>query len=115
MKDLRQDADAGRLLTTALTSGKPLAIVCHALVAMMANRRNSLSPFADYRITAYTNAHNLFTRQNMDTKLEVVVVPVTDVDRAKDPYTATSRRLDATTTAIPPWGRPGPCGKGAPA
>jgi len=55
MEDLWQDADSGRLLIAAHTSGKPLAIVCHAPVAMMATRRNGVSPFAGYRVTAYTN------------------------------------------------------------
>jgi putative intracellular protease/amidase len=55
MEDLWQDADSGRLLSAALASGKPLAIVCHAPVAMMATRRNGVSPFAGYHVTAYTN------------------------------------------------------------
>ena len=55
MEDLWQDADSGRLLTAALASGKPLAIVCHAPVAMMASRRDGVSPFAGYRVTAFTN------------------------------------------------------------
>ncbi|CAM3166634.1 type 1 glutamine amidotransferase domain-containing protein [Mycobacterium colombiense] len=55
MEDLWQDADSGRLLIAALASGKPLAIVCHAPVALMATRRNGASPFAGYRVTAYTN------------------------------------------------------------
>jgi putative intracellular protease/amidase len=55
MEDLWRDADSGRLLITALASGKPLAIVCHAPVAMLATRRKGASPFAGYRVTAYTN------------------------------------------------------------
>ena len=55
MEDLWEDADSGRLLIAALASGKPLAIVCHAPVAMMATRRNDASPFAGYRVTAFTN------------------------------------------------------------
>ncbi|MEV0347213.1 type 1 glutamine amidotransferase domain-containing protein [Nonomuraea sp. NPDC050680] len=55
MEDLCVDADAGRLLTTALASGKPLAIVCHAPAAMLATRIHGVSPFAGYRITAFTN------------------------------------------------------------
>lgn len=55
MQDLWEDADSGRLLIAALASGKPLAIVCHAPVAMMATRRNGVSPFAGYRVTAFTN------------------------------------------------------------
>jgi putative intracellular protease/amidase len=46
MEDLWQDADSGRLLIAALASGKPLAIVCHAPVAIMATRRKGESAFA---------------------------------------------------------------------
>src|SRR5690242_21186481 len=55
MEDLWEDADSGRLLIAALASGKPLAIVCHAPVAMMATRRNGTSPFAGYRVKAFNN------------------------------------------------------------
>ncbi|WP_405784501.1 type 1 glutamine amidotransferase domain-containing protein [Streptomyces sp. NBC_01378] len=55
MEDLCIDADAGRLLTAALASGKPLAIVCHAPAAMLATRIHGVSPFAGYRVTAFTN------------------------------------------------------------
>jgi putative intracellular protease/amidase len=55
MEDLWRDADSGRLLIDALASGKPLAIVCHAPVAILATRRGGVSPFAGYRVTAYTN------------------------------------------------------------
>jgi putative intracellular protease/amidase len=55
MEDLSVDPDAGRLLTAALASGKPLAIVCHAPAAMLATRIHGVSPFARYRITAFTN------------------------------------------------------------
>src|ERR1700749_2272773 len=50
MEDLWRDADSGRLLLAALASGKPLAIVCHAPVAILATRRNGATPFSDYRI-----------------------------------------------------------------
>jgi putative intracellular protease/amidase len=55
MQDLWEDPDSGRLLTAALASGKPLAIVCHAPVAILATRLHGVSPFAGYRVTAYTN------------------------------------------------------------
>ncbi|MFB6674854.1 type 1 glutamine amidotransferase domain-containing protein [Streptomyces sp. NPDC056390] len=55
MEDLCIDADAGRLLTAALASGKPLAIVCHAPAGMLATRIHGVSPFAGYRVTAFTN------------------------------------------------------------
>jgi catechol 2,3-dioxygenase-like lactoylglutathione lyase family enzyme len=49
----------------------------------------------------------------MDMKLEVVVVPVSDVDRAKDFYQALGWRLDADFVAAPDFRviqmtRPGP-------
>jgi len=34
-------------------------------------------------------------RETIDVKLEVVVIPVSDVDRAKDRYSSLDRRLDA--------------------
>jgi putative intracellular protease/amidase len=55
MQDLAFDADAGRLLTAALASGKPLAIVCHAPAAMLATRIHGTSPFKGYRVTCFTN------------------------------------------------------------
>ncbi|MEU6787782.1 type 1 glutamine amidotransferase domain-containing protein [Nonomuraea angiospora] len=55
MEDLCVDAHAGRLLTEALASGKPLAVVCHAPAAMLATRIRGVSPFAGYRVTAFTN------------------------------------------------------------
>lgn len=55
MQDLAFDADAGRLLTAQLASGKPLAIVCHAPAAMLSTRIHGVSPFKGYRVTCFTN------------------------------------------------------------
>ncbi|MFF3892463.1 type 1 glutamine amidotransferase domain-containing protein [Streptomyces sp. NPDC001812] len=55
MQDLSVDADAGRILTEQLASGKPLAIVCHAPAAMLATRIHGESPFKGYRVTGFTN------------------------------------------------------------
>jgi putative intracellular protease/amidase len=55
MSDLAFDADAGRLLTAQLASGKPLAIVCHGPAALLATRIHGVSPFKGYRITCFTN------------------------------------------------------------
>ena len=55
MEDLWRDADSGRLLIAALASGKPLAIVCHAPAAILATRHNGTTPFAGYRVSAFTN------------------------------------------------------------
>jgi putative intracellular protease/amidase len=57
MEDLAADAGSGRLLTAALDSGKPLAVLCHAPAALLAARRGDGSwPFAGYRMTGFTNA-----------------------------------------------------------
>jgi len=55
MSDLALDADAGRILTAQLASGRPLAIVCHAPAAMLATRIHGESPFKGYRVTGFTN------------------------------------------------------------
>ena len=56
MEDLSEDADSGRLLTAALASGKPLAVVCHGPAALLAAREaDGTSSFAGYRIAAFTN------------------------------------------------------------
>ena len=57
MEDLAVNADSGRLLTAALDSGKPLAVVCHAPAALLAAQRpDGTSAFAGYRLTGFTNA-----------------------------------------------------------
>ncbi|MCI3221333.1 type 1 glutamine amidotransferase domain-containing protein [Streptomyces sp. NP-1717] len=55
MADLAFDADAGRLLTAQLASGRPLAIVCHAPAAMLATRIHGESPFKGRKVTGFTN------------------------------------------------------------
>jgi putative intracellular protease/amidase len=55
MSDLAFDADAGRLLTAQLASGKPLAIVCHGPAAMLSTRIHGVSPFKGYHVTCFTN------------------------------------------------------------
>jgi putative intracellular protease/amidase len=55
MADLSLDADAGRILTGQLASGKPLAIVCHGPSAMLSTRIHGVSPFKGYRVTCFTN------------------------------------------------------------
>ncbi|MEU1081671.1 type 1 glutamine amidotransferase domain-containing protein [Streptomyces sp. NPDC005908] len=55
MSDLWEDADAGRILTAQLASGKPLAIVCHAPAALLSTRIHGESPFKGYRVTGFTN------------------------------------------------------------
>ncbi|OBF49012.1 thiamine biosynthesis protein ThiJ [Mycobacterium sp. 852002-53434_SCH5985345] len=98
MEDLWQDADSGRLLTAALASGKPLAIVCHAPVALMATRRNGASPFAGYQVTAYTNdeedAVGLREKARWTAEDELVKLGV-DFSRGEvwKPYTVKDRNL----------------------
>jgi putative intracellular protease/amidase len=55
MQDLAVDADAGRILTEQLASGRPLAIVCHAPASMLATRIHGESPFKGYRVTGFSN------------------------------------------------------------
>ena len=98
MEDLWQDADSGRLLIAALASGKPLAIVCHAPVAMMATRRNGVSPFAGYKVTAFTNdeedAVGLREKARWTAEDELVKMGV-DFSRGEmwKPYTVVDRNL----------------------
>lgn len=57
MEDLAVDADSGRLLTSALGSGKPLAVVCHAPAALLAaTGADGSNAFAGYALTGFTNA-----------------------------------------------------------
>lgn len=57
MEDLAVSATSGKLLTDALDSGKPLAVVCHAPAALLAaERADGSNPFAGYRLTAFSNA-----------------------------------------------------------
>jgi len=98
MEDLWQDADSGRLLTAALASGKPLAIVCHAPVAIMATRKRGVSPFSGYRMTAYTNdeedAVGLRAQARWTAEDELVKMGV-DYSRGEiwKPYTVRDRNL----------------------
>jgi putative intracellular protease/amidase len=98
MEDLWRDADSGRLLTSALASEKPLAIVCHAPVALLATRRNSGSPFAGYRVTAYTNdeedAVGLRAKAPFTVEDELVAMGVDFVrGEAWKPFTVVDRNL----------------------
>ncbi|MGY1960778.1 hypothetical protein [Nocardia gipuzkoensis] len=57
MEDLAVDADSGRLLTAALASGKPLAVVRHAPAALLAaTADDGANSFAGYTLTGFTNA-----------------------------------------------------------
>ncbi|CAL9347381.1 type 1 glutamine amidotransferase domain-containing protein [Streptomyces sp. Tu 3180] len=57
MEDLAVNPDSGRLLTGALESGKPLAVVCHGPAALLAAvRDDGTNAFAGYEVAAFTNA-----------------------------------------------------------
>jgi putative intracellular protease/amidase len=98
MEDLCLDADAGRLLTAALASGKPLAIVCHAPAAMLATRIHGKSPFVGYRVTAFTNeeeeAVGLAQRARWTVESELIEMGV-DFTKGEmwKPYTVVDRNL----------------------
>jgi putative intracellular protease/amidase len=98
MEDLWADADAGRLLTAALASGRPLAVVCHAPAAMLATRLRGVSPFAGYRVTAFTNeeenAVGLASRARwlLEDALKELGVDFTRGESWK-PYTTVDRNL----------------------
>ncbi|MET7425210.1 type 1 glutamine amidotransferase domain-containing protein [Dactylosporangium sp. NPDC005555] len=98
MEDLWQDADSGRLLAAALAGGRPLAVVCHAPVAMLATRRDGVSPFAGYRVTAYTNdeeaAVGLADKARWLAEDELVAMGVRfSRGEAWKPYTVVDRNL----------------------
>jgi putative intracellular protease/amidase len=57
MEDLSVDAASAKLLASALDSGRPLGVVCHAPAALLATQDDQgASPFAGYRVTGFTNA-----------------------------------------------------------
>ncbi|MER5984622.1 type 1 glutamine amidotransferase domain-containing protein [Streptomyces sp. NPDC001787] len=57
MEDLAVSAASGRLLTSALKSGKPLGVVCHGPAALLAaDGPDGTNAFAGYRLTGFTNA-----------------------------------------------------------
>ncbi len=63
MEDLAEDADSGRILTTVLESGRPLALLCHAPAATLAARRQDGTwPFEGYRMTALSNTEERLNR-----------------------------------------------------
>lgn len=56
MEDLAVDATSGALLSAALDSGKPLAVVCHAPAALLAaTKADGSNAFAGYALTGFTN------------------------------------------------------------
>ncbi|WP_128432738.1 type 1 glutamine amidotransferase domain-containing protein [Streptomyces cyaneus] len=57
MEDLAVDPTSGKLLVDALSSGKPLGVVCHAPAALLAaTAADGGNAFAGYRLTGFSNA-----------------------------------------------------------
>ncbi|WP_338768232.1 type 1 glutamine amidotransferase domain-containing protein [Nocardia vulneris] len=57
MEDLAVNRESGELLTAALRSGKPLAVVCHGPAALLAaTNADGANAFAGYTLTGFTNA-----------------------------------------------------------
>jgi putative intracellular protease/amidase len=98
MEDLWENPDAGRLLTAALASGKPLAVVCHAPAALLSTRIHGVSPFAGYQVTAFTNdeedAVGLASQARwlLEDELKVLGVEFTRGEMWK-PFTVVDRNL----------------------
>ncbi|MFF4150480.1 type 1 glutamine amidotransferase domain-containing protein [Streptomyces sp. NPDC001651] len=59
MEDLAADAASGDLLTRALRSGKPLGVVCHGPVALLAATGDGGNAFAGYRVAGFTNEEEI--------------------------------------------------------
>ncbi|NUS23337.1 MAG: type 1 glutamine amidotransferase domain-containing protein [Streptomyces sp.] len=57
MEDLAVDADAGRILTQVVESGRPVGVVCHGPAALLAAvKEDGTNAYAGYRVTAFSNA-----------------------------------------------------------
>ncbi|MFG1789887.1 type 1 glutamine amidotransferase domain-containing protein [Nocardia sp. NPDC049149] len=60
MEDLAVNAESGEILTAALASGKPLAVVCHGPAALLAaTKADGTNAFAGYAVTGFTNAEEI--------------------------------------------------------
>jgi putative intracellular protease/amidase len=63
MEDLAYDDTSGTLLAQRLTSGRPLALLCHAPAAILAAARpDGTSPFAGRQMTGLSNREELLNR-----------------------------------------------------
>lgn len=56
MEDLAVNQDSAAVLVETLRSGQPLALVCHGPAAILATAADGPSPFAGYRLTAFSDA-----------------------------------------------------------
>lgn len=60
MEDLAVDSVSGTILTERLTSGRPLALLCHAPAALLATvDNNGETPFAGKHVTGLSNREEL--------------------------------------------------------
>ncbi|WP_069163925.1 type 1 glutamine amidotransferase domain-containing protein [Nocardia altamirensis] len=60
MEDLAVNTVSGEILTAALASGKPLAVVCHGPAALLAaTKADGANAFAGYAVTGFTNAEEI--------------------------------------------------------
>lgn len=56
MEDLAVSRPSAELIRATLAAGKPLAVVCHGVAALLATADDSGAwPFAGYRLTAFSN------------------------------------------------------------
>ncbi|MEE6258655.1 type 1 glutamine amidotransferase domain-containing protein [Plantactinospora sonchi] len=55
MEDLSGDAESARVITETLDSGRPLALVCHGVAALLATETpDRVSPLHGYQVTGFT-------------------------------------------------------------
>jgi len=100
MEDLAYDADCGKLLSDALASGKPLAVVCHAPAALLSTRdAEGKSPFEGYHITGFADEEEEAVGLAARAKwlMEDEVTDKVDVEYSRgpiwQPYTVADRNL----------------------
>ena len=94
MEDLASDPVSGALLVETLNSGKPLALVCHAVAAILA----AGDAFTGYRVTGFTNeeeaAGGLASKAPWLVETELVKLGL-DFEKVDpfQPFTVTDRTL----------------------
>ncbi|MER7442468.1 type 1 glutamine amidotransferase domain-containing protein [Micromonospora avicenniae] len=62
MEDLSGDRESARVITETLGSGRPLALVCHGVAALLATEESDgVSPLRGYQVTGFTKAEEAQT------------------------------------------------------
>ncbi|TDC40621.1 type 1 glutamine amidotransferase domain-containing protein [Micromonospora sp. 15K316] len=62
MEDLSGDPRSARVIIETLDSGRPLALVCHGVAALLATEGpDAVSPLRGYRLTGFTRAEETLT------------------------------------------------------